>query len=232
MRKALLIFILIVLFSQLANAQKRDTLLYAIDNNDKVVSTKASAVYFLYIMPKDSATNLYPIIETYRDGKRKLVGASQSNLYYALALDGPVVSYYPNGHKQSIVNYSAGGITGDIINYYPNGKIYTIKKKGRGIDYLVECRDSTGTVLATNGNGKWIVFNNDFKQKFQEGPVTDSLANGEWHETYSDTSRKYTIIYKNGMEISSTDPYMVSYPQVFTSVEYEPYFDGFRKFLA
>jgi len=132
-----------------------------------------------------------------------------------------------------IINYNNGAVVGDNIMYYPNGLLYAIENYNpAGKCLLVECHDTTGKVLAENGNGNWIKF--DYKgQETEEGAVKDSLEDGEWHETYF-KNENYITTYQKGIVIASTDPNRdTGEGTVFTAVEHEPQFNGdFGVFLA
>jgi TonB family protein len=67
--------------------------------------------------------------------------------------------------------------------------------------YLKECRDSTGYVIAENGNGHWLEFDNDGNRLIEEGEVKNGFKTGEWRGSVAD-SIKYNCIYDNGELIS------------------------------
>jgi TonB family protein len=229
MIKNLTLLILSFLFFQSAKAQKTtDTLLYLMKDGGSLAANKKDADYFMFIMPMDSATKLSAINEYYPNGKPKLFANSVNRKYNQLSFDGSCITYYPNGHKRSIMNYHKGYAWGDIISYYPNGNLYTITKfNGKGRDSLVECRDSLGLVLAENGNGKWLEFYSDFSSEFEEGPIKDSLEEGEWKEI-GKSNEQYVTVFHKGQIISSTAPGRYDFREmIFSAVEQEPvYADG------
>lgn len=101
--------------------------------------------------------------------------------------------------------------------------------------YITECRDSTGKVLAKNGNGYCLRYDADFKRVFAEGYITNNLEEGEWHGQLND-SIKYVCTYENGVikkGISYSNNSGREYP--FSQMEVEPVFKGgieaFYKFL-
>jgi hypothetical protein len=239
MTKNLTLLILNLLFFQVVKAQlHKDTLVYYMKNDGWTVVNKAVADYFLVILPADSSSGkkLYPVNEYYPSGKPKLMGMSDSAQYHLLKFEGTCIRFYANGHKKSISNYLHGILTGDETLYYPNGSIcanqnYSYKNQ----ILLIECRDSTGKILAENGNGKWLTFNDDNKG-IEEGMVKDSLEDGEWKESVND-SLKYVTIYGRGLVVSTSDPGKALGERVFTAVEKEPEFAnggaaGFNRFLA
>jgi TonB family protein len=145
---------------------------------------------------------LYTVHEFYLSGKIKLIGKA-TEIDENLTMQGPCIQFYPNGKRQSIITYSSEGKKGgDMIFYYPNGKLYCIEIYDRDKNlpptiYLKECRDSTGNVIAENGNGHWLEFDNDGKKLIEEGEVKNGFKNGEWQGSESD-SIKYISIYNNG----------------------------------
>jgi hypothetical protein len=239
MSKPFTLLILSLLFFQPVKAQMhKDTLVYYMKNNGRTVVNKALADYYLIILPADNSSGktLYPINEYYPSGRSKLMGLSDSAKYNRLKFEGSCISYYANGHKKSISNYSHGVLAGDETLYYPNGSIcanqnYSYKNQ----ILLIECRDSTGKILAENGNGKWLRFNDENKG-IEEGMVKDSLEDGEWKETVND-SLKYITVYNRGLVVSTSDPGKALGERVFTAVENEPQFAnggaaGFNQFLG
>jgi TonB family protein len=181
------------------NPQHGDTLIYYFKDGGRS-TVKDSAAYSLYIMPKNPASKngLYPVIEYYKNGKQKLVIAS-SVQSLNMILEGPGTSFSPNGHKSKTMIYKGGKPVGVITEYYPNGKIYTIQK----IDDFgglkdIECRDSSGTVLAKNGEGKWIDFDADFKFALKE-TILENGSPGKWYpimdtSLYADFEKQGSVL--------------------------------------
>lgn len=200
MLKAVFIFLLGLLCFQTVKAQKQDTLLYYMKNSGDFVNDKDSADYFLFIMPQDSTSGLYPVYEYYPNGKIKLAGFSNTKQYKqdGTTLEGSCVTYFSNGNRESRTNYKDGKAYSNFIEYFPNGKIYNIGNiNENGQLQLIECRDSTGVILAENGNGRWIYLDKDFKNITLQGSVKDSLKEGEWDGM--DEGRVACLnIYKHG----------------------------------
>lgn len=238
MIKTALLFLFGLMCLQTVKAQTADSIVLYITHQNKIVSTKDSADYFLMIMlPPDSSTGvkINLIKEFYLNKQPKLIGntvlhINGKQLY--TSFDGPCIEYFPNGHKKSMTIYKNGIPNGYSRNYYPNGRLYSLSLYDNK-NKLIECRDSTGNVLAQNGAGKWVKFDVDFKHKFEEGMIKDSLEDGEWQKFVND-SAKYVLTYKNGIAISYTDPNWIT--QIFAAVEVEPRFKtgaaGFNAYLA
>jgi len=249
MFKTLLISILGLLFLQTAKAQKPDSVLYNMKKSGQIVQTKDSADYVLQIMtPPDISTGakIYPIREFYLNGKCKLVGAAEKTMFRMpdktslyLSFKGKCISYdyYQNGHLKSMRVCRDGIYLTDLTKYYPNGQLYTCEKFDEKYRLLkIDCCDSTGKVLAENGNGKWIEFDRDFKKTIQEGMVKDSLKYGEWRDMKDDTGKLLIDMFKKGEIIYSIDTTKKG-DTVFMSTEIKPKFkngdtSAFNTFIA
>ncbi|MES2378640.1 MAG: TonB family protein [Bacteroidota bacterium] len=211
MLKALFVFAFGIVILQEAKAQKAkqtDTLIYFIRNERDVVATKDSADYVLFILPNDPADkkSLYPVMEFYLNGKRKLIAASRTKSMN-LVLEGPRMSFYPDGHRENIITYKNGRVAGNITEYYPNGKLYTFKsydEKKKELLYM-ECRDSTGVILAENGSGKWLEFDEDFKFAIKQIIVKDGILIDKWQPVIDTVAES---LYDNtGQPLAIVDVY-------------------------
>jgi len=201
MLKATLIFMAGLLFFQTATAQsEKDTVVYYMKNSGKVATNKDSADYIMYNMPAKmyGDKNLYPVVELYRNGKNKLIGTSYfrtARIYF----EDSCITFFPNGRRKSAMNYQGGEPMGEVKEYYPNGQLYAVKTYDKTNQlHLIECRDSTGKVIAQNGNGNWISFDEEFKKTVEEGKITNGSAGGDWHGMIGDTG-KFVCTYKDGM---------------------------------
>ncbi len=171
---------------------------YYIAKNGAMTNVPDSADHVRMVSDADSDTGFYNIKEYYRNGKLKLVGKTSTT--NGSILQGQCVSFFPTGKRQQVANYKNNYLRGDVYNYYPNGKLYAIKTY---IDFgflMVACNDSTGKVLATEGNGYFIDYDQDFKFIREEGDITNGIKNGEWHGYFMLGLNKvtYTETYKNG----------------------------------
>jgi TonB family protein len=206
--------------------------------NNTVASSKDDADYLLIIFPADNSSGklLYPIIEKYPNGTRKLIASSLTNDYKALKFDGVSISFDKDGHRESIDNYNNGKADGDFTMYYPNGKIYQTGKITNDKLKLIECRDSTGKILAENGNGEWAYWDLKSKTITLHGVVKDSLKEGEWDGI--DSNRIACVnIYKHGAFISGIYYFKSGKKYKYYKEEVEPIFsnggpDGFRTYLG
>ncbi|WP_186461746.1 energy transducer TonB [Mucilaginibacter pallidiroseus] len=109
---------------------------------------------------------------------------------------GPCMEYYHNGKRKSIRNYNRGIQIEDELTYYPNGKLYTIKTYLNNAVSLNTCYDSLGVLMAENGNGNWVDFDDEFLVK-EEGIVINGKKDGVWRHTHNVSGNIY---YDNGVE--------------------------------
>ena len=162
------------------------------------------------------------MVEVCRDGKPKLIANAQTRAE-SFTREGTCTDFYPNGKRKSIMVYKNDQPVGDVIKYYPNGQLYISEELDQNNRLLLmECHDSTGVVLAKNGNGKWITFDERFKE-IESGPVINGLEDGEWHGTLNDTA-KYVCSYTAGNLISGVNYYREK--KVYTAVDVAPDFKG------
>jgi len=233
------VLILAVLFTIGAKAQK-DTTVYYLNTFGRVVSTRDSANALLYVFRSVDAKEhkTFSVRGYYPNGKLWLVTSSRTNVM-PLKFQGPYLAYYPSGNKLAIKNFDNGNPTDDITLFYPNGRIYYrksyVRTNGEKMQLLMkDCNDSTGKVLALNGNGNWIKFDNDFKNIDAQGPVVDGLQDGEWRSKISDSTDQVDI-YKKGQIITSALSEK-NKKVVYTRVEKVPEFPGglaeFGRFLS
>jgi TonB family protein len=202
MLKALFVLLCGVMICGSAAAQKKknsDTLFYYVDATDKVVSEKDSAAYILMILPADGSDGKkhYPVHQYYINGQKRFIGASLTHSLN-LTLDGPSIGYFPNGKRRNTINFDNGKISGSVYEYYPNGKLYSYKDYQTGIYFItyVECRDTTGKIWAENQNGKWLEWDENFKNA-RYTTVIDGKLDNKWYAAI-DTAA-YAVYEKTGV---------------------------------
>ncbi|MFD2871052.1 TonB family protein [Mucilaginibacter ximonensis] len=163
------------------------------------------------ISEPDQDSRLYNVQEFYKDKTPKLIGKSKTNK--EITYEGLVKTFYPSGKKHELIDYLDGIKIGDSYEYYPNGKIYThtkyIADKNNYNQLLLDCRDSTGNVLAADGEGKWRIYSGNFAFVFEEGPVKGGAKEGEWKGNNGDKSHNITFTeqYSNGELKSGSSVY-------------------------
>lgn len=220
----LFLFILGLFAFDAAFAQKDA---YYLKNSGELVSTKDSADFILVIMPPDNSVDkrLYVVNEFYPDGKILLTGYSKTKTPN-LEFQGTQIAFFPDGKKMRMRRFEKGQLFGDEIKYYPNGELYTIKSYQNGNILFKQFNDSTGKVLAENGNGIWEDFDKSFSEVVAKGKINKGLQQGEWYGKIND-SVSVKRLFMNG-ELISVDR-IYSYKQdtvVFKKVETAPEFRG------
>lgn len=225
MRKVLLVFVLGLMCVQGVWAQKRDTMIYYMKYDDSMVPEKKDADFIRMIMPPDSAdATLYPVYEYYLNGRQKLIAASRLK-NGALNFEGTHMSFYPSGRRQRVATYKDGDLTGEMSIYYPSGKLYTVTAKGKnGNIRLIQCRDTSGAVLAKDGIGNWLKYDEKFEEIIAKGPVVNGMENGEWGEI-AENDIDCTCIYKNGKLVSGV-AFKDGKTYPFKQKETPPFFKG------
>lgn len=108
--------------------------------------------------------------------------------------------------------------------------MYTITNYNNNSIYLKTCQDSTGKILAENGNGLWVKLNEDFPDLMLKGAIINGKENGTWKKSTPDTS--YTIVFKGGLPVVGAE-YINVTPQVFKQAPIFPGGDlAFVRFLT
>ncbi len=195
-------------------------------------------------------------------GKSSRLGKSKPT--FDVKLQSASMEFFPNGHKRRIVSFEDNAKKGDIFEYFPNGRLNTIKSipdvdmaeyrlllKGITTDtqlknyhklidsvtriILKQCQDSTGHLLAENGNGKWVEYQNDYKTPFAEGVIKAGTPDGEWHGKLCD-SITYNSKYRNGKLLEGKSHtaagYEYSYIEEVVLPEFQGGVYGFGGYLA
>jgi TonB family protein len=220
MLRNILILVLSFALLQTARAETPDTLVNYFNNAGKKVITKDSADYYRIILPPDTDADkdLYRVFDYYLNGKIKMLATSLTK-DVSLVFDGACISYFPNGKRSSTAQFKNGRFVGLITNYYPNGKLFNILKvkdlssryygyynrysPSTGIGYtveVVELRDSTGNILALNGTGHVVAFDEDFKKVLREGDIKNNKKEGEWRGIIADTARYICFFHKDDLK--------------------------------
>lgn len=195
MPKYLFAFFLSIFFFINVSAQPAtDTLVYYVKNDGNLAPTKSEADYILFIMPETrlDKQKLYPVLSFYPDGKRRMI-ATSSVRSTTIVLEGTQMMFFRNGKRSSVTSYKKGIPIGEQVTYYPNGQIYTRKDFQKNQTLLIECRDSTGLILAENGNGKWIELDETSTVITAQGSIKDGLMDGEWQ------TMDRTLTYNKGV---------------------------------
>jgi TonB family protein len=204
MLKYYFLFLTTILFIQTAVAQK-DTAVYYLTTAGRQVQNKGDGDFVVKILPPDpgGSPKLYIVDGYYKNGE-KLFHTTSINASFPLKLQGIYTTFFQNGNKMSERKFANGEMTGESTMYFPNGGLYNKKSiQFTATDTLVlfqECRDTSGKILTTNGNGAWITYNDDFSRAIENGKVVNGLQDSVWTTTLRD-DYSYKVKFKNGKKV-------------------------------
>jgi TonB family protein len=180
-------------------------------NNGTYVAVRDSADYFRLVSEPDSGSNLYSVIEYYKDGKRKLIG--KSSKIDPPVYEGQQLSFYKSGVKESLTNFKNGQAVGIEYEFYPNGKVYRVTEypdnneryNDLSNNYLIKANyDSLGNPLVENGKGYYKGYTEGFKEVSEEGSVKNGKRDSLWKGISKTMKLTYTENYKDGQLISGS----------------------------
>lgn len=210
-------FAVTLLYAGMAMCQKPDTVFYYKSPSGLTpyrVNPTDDYDYIRVILPPDSGDQqqLVNIKDFYKNGALKLAGKSLNKFNPRLSgivvLEGPIISFFPNGKRESIITYKENHKTGDGYFYYPTGKLYNIYKYVDDVirgDIYWTCYDINGNEICKDGNGYWTTYDRDFKNIELQGAVKNGHCEGEWVGMAKVIdSIRCVFIYKKGILTSST----------------------------
>lgn len=218
-----------------AIAQKKQNI-YFLKDDGRYVNNRDSSNYTRIVQEPDSGSVLYNVIEYYPNGNQKLIG--KSSAVEPIKLEGQMVSFYPNKNKKQIANYTNGFISGAVYEYYPNGNMYRSMEyvdnqnrnpqlKSIGKEEIVHAvYDSTGLGTVKDGNGRYQVFDQDFKLVEEEGDLKEGKRNGTWKGNFSKSKLTFTEDYADGKFLKGTSTDSAGNIKNYTVKEALPTFKG------
>lgn len=165
MFKSLITLLYIVSIVTAANAHG-DTTFYYLTQSGKYLQKKDSADFIRAVVKPGINDKNFIVHDYYLNGKDKFVGHAQKP--NGLIFEGYCIEFYPNGNKKSDEFFVNNVLNGPVTTYYPNGKLYMTGKFDMGI-VISQCRDTSGRILAANGVGEVIDFNDDFSVIMDRG---------------------------------------------------------------
>jgi hypothetical protein len=138
-------------------AQKKQNV-YFLKNDGRYVDTKDSADIVRIVSEPDAGTELFNVLEFYKNGRRKFI--AKSSTIDPPRFDGVMVSSYEDGSRKAVNNYNHGVLTGDQYEFYKNSKPQIVKKytgKRNELGFaeftLTAAYDSLGNTLVSDGSG-------------------------------------------------------------------------------
>lgn len=214
-------------FAQKAKYQQ----VFYYDDNGYKVPTVDSAAYIRVINQPDSGSTLFSITDYYRNSKPKLMG--KSSTIDPATFEDQCVTYYYNGKRESVLTYTGGRLIGPGYLFYPNGKLHAMVSYDTLSTVPIEqniritsCMDSSGTTLATDGNGKYVDYNWVAKTVSEEGPLKNGHPDGEWHGNYAGEKVNYVDTYRDGKFVSGVTTTAAGVKYTYTRRQQSPEFKG------
>ena len=234
----LLLFSCLLTFGAIAqqpqkDAAKHDSVAYYMYDQTTMAINPANANFLRLIIKKGSGT--FEIQDYYADGTPRLLATSYSgDMNFEKGTYGIYTEFYLNGKKKYVRNYDKGKVIGADTTFYDSGKPYNIVIHSTSGNYLKTCIDTTGKILADNGNGNWVKYHFDGEQETFTGDVINGKEEGVWIHKYPGDTTNYKVEYKNGVVL----PGAQSRPprEIFQAIEQQPGFPGgdmgLSKYLA
>lgn len=229
--KQLQLSLLFLLFAALhTTAQTKVQKTYFLKNNGVYVKDKDSADYMRTVEEPAEGGSVYQVNDFYLNGNKKRT--ARAIMAKRMVYEGAYVTWYQNGNKQQTGNYVNDELDGELNTYYPNGKLYVTKiysKEGTPAQqsiYIKTVKDLKGKDLVLRGKGKYIIYDEDFKQITDQGNVNEGLYDGVWTGKNLKGKFSYRESYDKGKLISgkSTDEKGQTY--AYTKLVSNPEFAG------
>ena len=211
MKQFHLSFLFLLLACLHTAAQTNTQKTYFLKNNGVYVKDKDSADYTRTVEEPLAGSSIYQINDFYLNGNKKRT--AQAIMTKRMVYEGAFVTYYKNGNKQQTGNYVNDELDGELNTYYPDGKLYATKiysKEGTPAQqsvYIKTVKDLKGKALVVNGKGKYLIYDEDFKQITDQGNVKEGLYDGIWTGKNLKRKTSYSESYDKGKLLSgkSTD---------------------------
>lgn len=209
-------------------------------NNNLITQSKDSATYYLKF--ETSADGVVHYSRFCMNNKLKETGTVQN--ITTLIKEGEITTYYTNGNKKEVSNYTAGLINGMQTRYFDNGDInykIIINESGYGAALNKEsttaylyCTNSDHKITLQDGNGYFTAYDENLSLT-QEGNVKNTKSDGLW-KGFDHKQLAFAEVYKNGKLIKgenfATDGKTYAYNQRSQRPEPKGGIDNFYKYIA
>jgi len=223
--KLLFAFISISFF---ARAQK-DTSLFYIKKDGRYVSAKDSADIIRTIYKSADDEKLYVVHDRYANGENKMI--AQASNKDGSKLQGLCMEFFENGKKKSDEFYKDDVLLGPVTAYYPNGKFYMSGNFADKIMLVNQYRDSVGNVLATDGNGEALEYDDAFTEITARGNIQASLKQGKWLY-FNHNKLWYALTFDKGLARSGVGYDSIGKEHPFYNIEEPAYFNDRSEDIA
>jgi TonB family protein len=181
---------------------KQITTYFKVDG--KQVQEKDSADYIRTISPPESRKTHFKLVEHYKNGSIKRVGATSSK--EEVKLEGEVTTFYENGKRASLKNYVGNRLIGDAFEYFSNEELKfhryyeaPLSKYNKAEIHFktLQIGDSTGRkFLDVEGNG---VVKSRSETWAEKGIYKEGFKDGLWVLEDLKTQILYEEIYLMGV---------------------------------
>ena len=189
---------------------------------------KDSASIIRMVIKPPAGEKLYIVHDLYPNGKSKLL--THSIKPNGNGFEGYSLEFYPTGVKKSDEIYRNNELTGPVTSYYPTGKLYLTGTYTNGILIINQCRDTLGNILATDGTGEAVVYDEGYTKILYRGHVARGLKTGKWLY-FEGNNLKFALIYDNGNMQSGIGYDSVGKEHPFRQISEEPLFKNGRQSL-
>lgn len=178
------------------------------------------ADFFRVLLPPSDGDKRFNVQEYYPNGKIKLIGKiiPEDTIFIRdsnIRPDGTCATYYPDGRKETIINYLNETQHGDEYLFFPSGKLYQYVINSYNGLKRIDCYDTNGNQVCGSGNGQWVEYDKQYKNIIVQGPVVNGKREGEWRQKAQwPDSIGCVLDYKNDIMINSygLDKLGIKYP--------------------
>ncbi|KAF2334406.1 energy transducer TonB [Flavobacterium daemonense] len=201
-----LLFFLLISFKLFSQPQAPVSKLVYLDSVGAETSAENSK-YSRLVEGYFSDKERYSFKEFYKSSAVKLIGTTLNK--DIIKRDGQFISYYENGKKQSVQNYSNGKKVGKEFNWYENGNIkseieYVTIKKNK--EEVTEAKinnfwNPEKEQTVKDGNGQMEESQDHF---YEKGEIKNGQKNGVWEGKNLKRKYSFTESYSEGVFISGT----------------------------
>lgn len=175
----------------------------------------------------------YQFSDYYKSGQVALSGTTKDR--DLLRLNGAALSYYENGNKKQLSNYTDSHLEGKQFQWHENGvlqfeKEFTFDKiKNESNAKLLQYWDFNNSHQIIDGNGMYdALTENDsegIERKnyvYEKGAIKNGYRHGVWTGNSTFPKITYTEQYENGKLITGTSTDVNSIEYIYTEVKQKP----------
>jgi hypothetical protein len=189
--------------------------------------------------------DLYDVSDYFQSGKIERRGSS-SNPFF-MAYEGPCISYYENGNRKKIENYSEKQLAGKQFEWYENGnfklesEIILDPKTNNSITKIIHFWNAKNEQKVIDGEGEYdeaeaYPMVNKLEVIHSKGAIKNYVKEGIWTGSFLEKKFNYTEEYAKGKLITgkSVDSLGINqiYNEIFTKPKPVRGFEDFYHFIG